>query len=95
MDSTIVNLPDRLMHFHALAKGQPAYAVFAPIVEAAEEIRWLRRHIQCLMTENPCADAADGVSVLDVWRQQVIERYGHALAPAVSPSDPRASSAPY
>ena len=42
VESTRRNLPDRLRHMSDVAKGHPIYAVFAPIIEAADEIDRLR-----------------------------------------------------
>jgi hypothetical protein len=37
--------------------------------EAAAEVKQLRALVRCLLDNNPNDDAADGVSVLDVWRK--------------------------
>ena len=44
--------------------------------EAADEIEWLRNHIRFLIENNPNDDAADTVTVLDVWRKEALERFG-------------------
>lgn len=43
MESTPDNLPERLMWFHETTKNNPLMGVFAPLVEAAEEIKRLRK----------------------------------------------------
>lgn len=52
--------------------------------DAADEIEWLRKHIRCLIENDPNDDAADGVSVLDVWRRQALERFGEYPKPVAA-----------
>lgn len=44
--------------------------------EAAAELEWMRDHIRCLIENDPNDDAADAVTVLDVWRKEALERFG-------------------
>ena len=57
------------------------------IDEAADEIEWLRNHIRCLIENDPNDDAADAVTVLDVWRKEALERFGEWPKPGV-PDNP-------
>lgn len=52
--------------------------------EAAEYIDKLHDLIVCLLENDPQADAADGISVLDVWRKEARETLG---LPEPKPSD--------
>jgi hypothetical protein len=40
--------------------------------EAADEIDRLRGLVRCLVENDPDDDAADGVTVLDVWRKDAV-----------------------
>jgi hypothetical protein len=44
--------------------------------ELEKENKKLRRLVRCLVEEDPYDGAADGVTVLDVWRKEALETLG-------------------
>jgi hypothetical protein len=52
--------------------------------DATDEIEWLRTHIRALIENDPNDDAADAVTVLDIWRKQALEHFGEWPTPGVA-----------
>ena len=59
--------------FRDFCGGWPTPDLPAPALGEATEVQRLKDHIRCLLDSDPNDDAADAVTVLDVWRKHAIE----------------------